>query len=222
MLTVLQSEDEEEAAERERQEAEKAKALGPSSQLDPSKATAPPSGATTPIARRERGPGTPSDREGKQKRKRPGSPYLSEAGSGTDTSTRNKKPKTNHDGLPRSDSKLKIRGPGSDTDDAARRLKKRHHKTSTNPPSRAGSPPAPSQPINLDEVAPPEKMRETVIAHPEGLTMAEFLAKIGLGRYSDKVVLGKHIGPHIRLVTREDGKKVVSLKNGPLAPASAT
>ena len=65
-------------------------------------------------------------------------------------------------------------------------------------------------------------MRETVLAHPEGLTMGEFLAKIGLGRYGDKVVLGKHIGPHIRLVTRDDGKKVVSLKNGPLAPASAT
>lgn len=155
MLTTFQSDSEEETSE----DAENRKA-----QENANKPTAPPSGATTPSGRKEKSQGGLSDRDGVSKKslKRPGSPNLSDAGSGTDTSTR-KRPKTKHlsstqptptvsrptspANAPPSSApqKLKIRsGAGSDTDganlsDVSRRKKlKKSGQGGTS--SRAGSP----------------------------------------------------------------------------------
>ena len=169
------SDDEEDEKERERLEAEKRNNLeAAQGLLQPG----PPSGATTP-SRKEKAASALSDREGgNSKRKRPGSPNLSEAGSGTDTSTRKKKktkhPSSNQPSRPDTPSgtRLKIRGPGagSDTeagvsDSGTRRLKSRHP-SSANLPSRAASPaqvpprsgnasPAPGAPTRQAAAAPP-------------------------------------------------------------------
>lgn len=50
--------------------------------------------------------------------------------------------------------------------------------------------------------------------------MGEFLTKLGLNTYKDKSVLGKHIGPIVKVVTRADGKKVVVLRDAAQSPAN--
>lgn len=228
------SSSDEDEEERERLAEEKRKLEA--GQLQPTLA----SGATTPSGRKEKS-GIVSDREGKTKRKRPGSPNLSEAGSGTDTSAR-KKPKMKHLDSARSISrpdtpsgqKPRIRpGAGSDTDagtmsDSTRRLKL---KNSGKPgrasgiPSRTASP-APGSPAALPSRAgaasPPaapvpmptleDVSRVIKDSMPEGLTITEFIGKLAHPKDKRQEIVKLTLGI-AKLHTKSDGRKVLVLKD---------
>ncbi|KAK5073045.1 transcription factor IIF subunit tfg1 [Lithohypha guttulata] len=224
--------------QREDKEEERRKELeaGQSLQPDGTKLLAPASGTNTPSGRREKDSLASSDREGgklKANRKRPGSPNLSDAGSGTDTSTRNKKPKMKHISgerpISRPDSpsgtKLKIRasGAGSDTDAAAsdsqaRRLKLKHK--SSNAPSRTASPapgavrtPTASSPapVRMPSV---EDMANVLRQHPEGITVAAFVRlcanHLPNERRKEIIAIAK---PILKIVPQADNTKLLFLKD---------
>lgn len=231
MLTKVQSDDEEEdEEERAKADAEKRAKLEAAQN-----ALQPPSGATTPSGRKEKS-GMVSDREGgKVKRKRPGSPYMSEAGSGTDTSTRNKKPKTQHSssqpisrsGTPAGQSSKIRSGAGSDTDGGTvsdinrRRMKKKDRRPGSPSagPSRAGSP-APgtrtlpsrsgaASPL-ATEMPSIEDVRNLITNSPP-MTVLEFLAIIPHPRDRSKEII-KLVTTIAGIQKTDDDRKVLVLK----------
>lgn len=223
--TDSSSEDEDELKEREAEE-ERRKKENESLKVDGAKAISG-SGANTPRK------GDLSDREiskSKNKLKRTGSPNLSDAGSGTDTS-RAKKPKINHTsvaggsrpGSP-AGTKLKVRvGASSDTeagalsDSQAKRLKPIHKVSGV--PSRTASPapgarsPAGSPPPSSATKMPTLKEVENVVSsYPDGITIKDLVARFKLGSQSKELI--ELIKPIVRTAKDKDGKLRLYLKDG--------
>lgn len=224
------SEDEEDLKEKEA-EAERKRKEVESLKVDGVKAS-PGSGANTP-SRKDKG--GLSDREGgksRNKLKRTGSPNLSDAGSGTDTS-RAKKPKMNHaSGVsrPGSPAGMKLKGSvirggaGSDTeagalsDAQAKRLKPVHRASSI--PSRTASPaPAPaarspvgSPPPGTPSVMPSlSEVAAVLAAYPQGVIIKELIKHFKIGGNSKEFI--QLIKPIIDMRMQQDGSRRLFLKD---------